>query len=695
MNFLYEFIPKQFINAIGWTIFHSIWQAVIAAILVGSILITCNQKSARIRYNLTLTAIFILFAASIVTFYKVYNSIEPEPVHLKTNNLVLNSDKITGLTAISPTNETEIFDNIKNLFNRYLPFIVIGWLLGVIIFSFRIMGGLLYVQRLRKIGLKTPDEQWQVILNNISRKINLKCVVNIFESSLIKIPVAIGYFKPIILFPLGILSCMPQNQVEAIIAHELAHIKRNDFIVNLIQTFIEAFFFYHPAIWWISSVINRERENCCDDIAIDYCLDSTVFSKALFNLQETCMQERNVVPAALGKRNNLYRRIKRMNSTNSSVSYGIRFAAFALLFLISTTLSVFSISSAKNKPKDIIEASFINPFTFENDKTSFVPSVNLISNSADTNSIRKGTKTLKFYGDEKGESTRYKAKLKEGNLVELHIDGEKVPDNELHKYDVLVADKAKEYDDLLSEYHDKAKKYKEDMKDLHKKIAKFGGNNQHNFYFDFPNNSSSYSLPNFPFDSTEWKEMADNIQKGIQEGFLNHPIIIPPIHIPQINIPEINIPSINFNWDCDSTFDGDAFKDNMKEWKHNFKLNMKNFNLNMDDFKADMTKMKKDLMKNGLNNETFKHGMTLLGKNMGKLKNHLQELKSFNIELRDELENDNLLKDDDSIDNLTISKDEMIVDGKKVSPELHEKYLSLYKKHFGKELKGNEKFEIE
>jgi hypothetical protein len=80
---------------------------------------------------------------------------------------------------------------------------------------------------------------------------------------------------------------------------------------------------------------------------------------------------------------------------------------------------------------------------------------------------------------------------------------------------------------------------------------------------------------------------------------------------------------------------------------------------------------------------------------MGKLKNHLQELKSFNIELRDELENDNLLKDDDSIDNLTISKDEMIVDGKKVSPELHEKYLSLYKKHFGKELKGNEKFEIE
>jgi hypothetical protein len=114
----------------------------------------------------------------------------------------------------------------------------------------------------------------------------------------------------------------------------------------------------------------------------------------------------------------------------------------------------------------------------------------------------------------------------------------------------------------------------------------------------------------------------------------------------------------------------------------------------MDDFKADMKKMKVDLMNNGLNNETFKTGMKYLSKNMGKLKNQLQVLKSFNIELRDELENDNLLKVDGSIDKLIISKDEMIVDGKKVSPELHEKYLTLYKKHFGKELQGKEKFEI-
>jgi inhibitor of KinA sporulation pathway (predicted exonuclease) len=288
----------------------------------------------------------------------------------------------------------------------------------------------------------------------------------------------------------------------------------------------------------------------------------------------------------------------------------------------------------------------------------------------------------------------YKAKLEDGKLVELRIGGKKVPDNELHNYDSLVAEKAKEYDELLAEYHDKAKKYKEEMKELHKKIDKFGDNNQQNFNYNFPDNHS-FSFPNFPFDSTKWEEMAENLQKGIREGFLKHPIVIPPIHIPQINIPPINIPEINFNWDCDSSFDKDAFKESMKEWNHNFKINMKNFNLNMDDFKADMKKMKADLMNNGLNNETFKTSMKNLSKNMGKLKNQLQELKSFNIELRDQLENDNLLKDGDSIDNLTISKDEMIVDGKKVSPELHEKYLTLYKKHFGKELKGSEKFEIE
>jgi len=704
MNFINEFIPKQLINAVGWTIFHSIWQAVFAAILVGSILITCNQKSARLRYNLTLSAIFILFAASIITFCKVYNSIESENSNLIADKIVLNSNTITGFPTISPKSEIEILGNIKNLFDRNLPFIVSIWFLGVILFSLRITGGLLYIRRLRKFGIKTPNEQWPIILSNISSKINLKRIVNIFESSLVKIPVAIGYFKPLILFPLGILSTLPQNQVEAIIAHELAHLKRNDFIVNLIQTFIEAFFFYHPAVWWISSIINSERENCCDDIAIDYCLDSTVYSNALFNLQETCMHERNVVPAALGKRNNLYRRIKRMNSTNNSISYGIKFATFAILFLISTTLSVFSISSAKDKPKDIIEASFINPFVFENDNKSSVSNFNMFSNSEDTTSIRKGNRTLKFYGDENGEKTRYKAKLENGKLIELHIDGEKVPDNELNKYDAMVAEKAKEYDELLSEYHDKAKKYKEEMKELDKKIDKFGSNNQHNINFDFQVNNPSYSLPNFQFDSTELKGMTENIQKGLQEGFFNHPIVIPPIHIPQINIPEIhippiNIPDFNFNWDCDSSFDKEAFKENMKEWKHSFKKEMKNFNMNMGNFKIDMEKMKKALKNSGLNSEafssgSFKIGMENLKHNLGKLKENLNVLKSFNIELRDELENDNLLNDDESVDNLILSNNEMIVNGKKVSPELHKKYLMLYQKHFGRNLNDKENFEI-
>jgi hypothetical protein len=304
------------------------------------------------------------------------------------------------------------------------------------------------------------------------------------------------------------------------------------------------------------------------------------------------MQEKKVALAALGKRNNLYRRIKRMNANNNSISYGIKFAAFAVLFLISTTISVFSISSAKDKPKDIIEASFINPFSFENDKTSFVSKGNAISNTADSNSIKQGTRTLKFYGEESPERTKYKAKLENGKLVELYINGDKVPDNELHKYDSMVNDKAKEYDDLMSEYHDKSKKYRKDMKELQNKIGKFKGNNKwdndFDFSYDFP---TSFSVPFF--DTTEWKEMAENIQKGISEGFSKHLIVIPPIHIPPINIPEINIPSIDFNGLCDSTFDKEAFKESMKEWKKNFKEEMKNFKMNMKDFKIEMEKMKK------------------------------------------------------------------------------------------------------
>src|SRR4030095_11498069 len=93
------------------------------------------------------------------------------------------------------------------------------------------------------------------------------------QSSLTKVPVVIGHLKPVILFPIGILNSLPQNEVEAILLHELAHIARNDFLINLLQQFTEIIFFFNPAVIWVSSCIKSERENCCDDIAISVTQD--------------------------------------------------------------------------------------------------------------------------------------------------------------------------------------------------------------------------------------------------------------------------------------------------------------------------------------------------------------------------------------------------------------------------------------
>ena len=100
-------------------------------------------------------------------------------------------------------------------------------------------------------------------------------------------PVVIGYLRPVILVPVGMLAGMPAAQVEAILLHELAHVRRRDYLANLLQTVGEGFLFYHPAIWWISSVIRSERENCCDDLVVEASGDAREYAAALAALEHT------------------------------------------------------------------------------------------------------------------------------------------------------------------------------------------------------------------------------------------------------------------------------------------------------------------------------------------------------------------------------------------------------------------------
>ena len=152
-----------------------------------------------------------------------------------------------------------------------MPIISFAWLLGIALMALRFMGSCYVLHRLRRVGVSPVPAQWQTRMNTLSSQLGISRKVVLSFSEIIQEPLTLGHFKPIILIPVAMLGQMSPDQVEALLLHELAHIRRYDFLVNLLQSWVEILFFFHPAIWWISAQIRDAREACCDDEAVAVC----------------------------------------------------------------------------------------------------------------------------------------------------------------------------------------------------------------------------------------------------------------------------------------------------------------------------------------------------------------------------------------------------------------------------------------
>jgi beta-lactamase regulating signal transducer with metallopeptidase domain len=171
-------------------------------------------------------------------------------------------------------------------FNRHIYLIVTIWVLGVALFMLRLLSSISYVYYLKSKMNFPADEYWQELLDGLAAKVNVQKGIELVESALVRSPMVIGHLKPVILFPIGAINRLNPNEVEAILAHELAHVMRNDYVFNIIQSVIEALFYFHPAVWWISAQIRAERDNCCDDVALELCGNSMTYAKSLVSVQE-------------------------------------------------------------------------------------------------------------------------------------------------------------------------------------------------------------------------------------------------------------------------------------------------------------------------------------------------------------------------------------------------------------------------
>ncbi|TCV19623.1 BlaR1 peptidase M56 [Sphingobacterium alimentarium] len=353
----YDF-TDALISALGNTILHSLWQGVILAVLGGLVVVLGKHLSSALRYMLLvgilsafLLSIIATFAGTILLQRTDFTSMEttvrsPEEVLTHTKN---------GLTL------DDVYEQLSYLFGSfrdYYSFIVLLWFMVVCIKSVRMCVNLYGVFRLKNTGLIATDMRWQRLVDHICKGIGVTQRVAFHESILAKTPLIIGHFKPLVLFPIGLVTSLSVEQVEAVLAHELAHVRRNDFIVNLVQNAIEILFFFNPAVLWLSSLIRAERENCCDDIAVAYTGSKSLYVNALVQCEEYSMSTPHLAVGLKGDRGTLINRVKRLlkkeRPTLNLVERLILAICLSCTMVVGIAIAVNPISTyAKSKYQDI------------------------------------------------------------------------------------------------------------------------------------------------------------------------------------------------------------------------------------------------------------------------------------------------------------------------------------------------------
>lgn len=280
-------VNDSIIKAVSWTLIHSLWLGLAAALLAGLTLLLTKRSTSAIRYNL-LAGLSILFLVTIGFVF--YNEFETQTPLFQADKLVKNDLQTEHVVSVSNTELMEEgsgpFSVLAEFVSKSGSWIVFIWFVVFVFKCIRMTGDLRQVYRARNYQTISPPEIWRKRVAELQVSLRIKRSVKLLESRLVTIPSVTGFFKPVILVPVGLLNNIPQDQVEAILLHELAHIRRSDYAVNLMQTFIEILFFFNPGILWISSLLKDERENCCDDLAISVTNNKKEFVNALISFQE-------------------------------------------------------------------------------------------------------------------------------------------------------------------------------------------------------------------------------------------------------------------------------------------------------------------------------------------------------------------------------------------------------------------------
>ncbi len=330
----FEMMPIA--ETLGWCLFHSIWQIALLALSVKLLLAIISQRYSTTRYTLALVGLSMMVALPVVTWFNI-TIVEPMPAvsinpELATVTAAYFSNAVLPVETVSAIEDSDWLMSIQNVVRPWLPVATLAWLVGLLVFSVRPAFGVLTVLRMKRRGTSVVPIAVEGRFHELMKAMQISRPIQIMQSSLTKVPMVVGFLKPMVLVPASSLTSLSAHELEAILAHELAHLRRYDDVVNFFQTVIESAFFYHPCAWWMSAVVRTERENCCDDIAVGVVGSPKPLATALLQLE----QIRVAQPALSASGGSLVKRIRRLSPATKTVRHSSPWLYIAMVGFVMT-----------------------------------------------------------------------------------------------------------------------------------------------------------------------------------------------------------------------------------------------------------------------------------------------------------------------------------------------------------------------
>jgi len=425
MAALANILSPQIVQKLGWTLLYFVWQAAAVALILAILLRVLRRSTANSRYIVACSALGLMVLLPAVTIHLVPVSASSSPANIAA--FVLPAEP---MSEISPA-ETRASEQLPEpqgvgvaswkqraaaLLEPALPYAVLGWLIGVVLLAVWHLGGWAQLQRLKRRIVNEADSPLTGRVSELADSLGVKRAVRLLESAFVQVPTVVGWLRPVILLPASALTGLTSQQLEALLAHELAHIKRLDYLVNMLQTVVEILGFYHPAVWWISHTIRAERENCCDDMAVSICGDSRQYAKALAEMERIRSGEAELAIAASG--GNLSSRISRLLGKDSArkTRAGWAPAAVAAILIIVLVIPA-SLALCGRSPEDT-RAAVVRDLLMETTSARMLPPAPVLADIAGKTQIDFDCKVIKVPGDSefvKGKNP--------GDII-IRLDGE-------------------------------------------------------------------------------------------------------------------------------------------------------------------------------------------------------------------------------------------------------------------------------